>query len=366
MSDHARLSPSKLKYLELCPHYCSSDGPNAAADEGTLIHDALERDDLSQLNDEQKTLALMCQKFVNNTIKRGDTVIKEMKLPVLELAPGDWVWGTADLVILRVETRHAVIIDYKMGRTEVDDADSNFQGQAYALGLITGFPELDTVEVIFLLPRQDLITSHTYGREDMEDITLRILRVNALSHDPDAPYNPTAAGCQWCAGKGECPELRRTAMVVARNSGVLTLPDHFNPGTMVNIEDRNRAQLLAPILEDWCKQVKANNLQACLDGGLELPDFSLVARSGARRVVDTAVVFETLNQLGVTPVQFMLYCSINIGDLDGMLRQIAKDKGEPIAEFLSNVMLELERLAAVEHGQPTYYLRRKTQKKQKA
>jgi len=360
---HARLSPSKMKYLELCPHYLSDDSPNPAAEEGTLIHDALERDDFFGLTAEQRTLAEMCVTVVNQCLSKGCIAVNEMKLDVLVL-DGDPVFGTADKVILHKDNT-AHLIDYKMGRTEVDDAEVNIQGQSYALGLFKKFSDLEHVEVIFLIPRQDIVSRHVYVRADIDDIVMRILAINAASHNPEAPFHPTPDGCAWCANKSQCPALRQLAITTASQHAGLPLPAHFEPGTMTSIDDRNKAQLLAPILEDWCKQVKQNNIRAVAEEGLELPNFMLVSRGGARRVIDMGVAFDLLSQQGVSIVQFMLNCSIKIADLTGLIQQTAKDKGEPIGEFVDATMIELERLAAVVQGDPVTYLRKKKVAKQK-
>ena len=82
------------------------------------------------------------------------------------------IFGTVDVVIIKGD--HVDVVDYKFGRGEIDDSDINIQGQAYLLGVMDKFPELQTATVHFVIPRRDEILTHDYKREDMEDIRLRI------------------------------------------------------------------------------------------------------------------------------------------------------------------------------------------------
>ena len=55
VSAHHKFSPSQLMYREACSGWQPDEGPSsAAAEEGTMMHKALETGDYSQLNDEQK------------------------------------------------------------------------------------------------------------------------------------------------------------------------------------------------------------------------------------------------------------------------------------------------------------------------
>ena len=52
---HHKFSPSQLMYREACPGWQPDEGSSsAAAQEGTMMHKALETGDYSELNEEQK------------------------------------------------------------------------------------------------------------------------------------------------------------------------------------------------------------------------------------------------------------------------------------------------------------------------
>jgi hypothetical protein len=69
---HARHSPSKLSAIEKCPCFESDNAMRrskdlAASEEGTLLHDAMEFDDPSNLENEEQMWAYDTCQEVNRT-----------------------------------------------------------------------------------------------------------------------------------------------------------------------------------------------------------------------------------------------------------------------------------------------------------
>ena len=66
MSTHHQFSPSQLMYREACAGWQPDSGSSSvAAEEGTMMHKALETGDFSGLNEEQ----LRCVTMVNDLFK---------------------------------------------------------------------------------------------------------------------------------------------------------------------------------------------------------------------------------------------------------------------------------------------------------
>lgn len=66
MSAHHRFSPSQLMYREACPGWQPDEGPSSPqAEEGTMLHKALETGDLAGLTEEQTK----CVKMVSDLFK---------------------------------------------------------------------------------------------------------------------------------------------------------------------------------------------------------------------------------------------------------------------------------------------------------
>ena len=96
-SRHAKHSPSSLGYKETCPAFRNRGTTNAAAEEGTMLHEALEKDDYSNLTEEQLR-AQVRPEFIN----RIDDIIR-----FSELSEDD----IRKVVELQVERVHKMLLD---------------------------------------------------------------------------------------------------------------------------------------------------------------------------------------------------------------------------------------------------------------
>ena len=153
MSAHHEFSPSQLAYREACPGWKPDEGPQSIqAAEGTMMHKALETGKTEGLTEEQtRCVNLVSDLFSSlkeELVVGGDQceVHQEIRLGIM-----DMTFGTADLVL--VCGAHAKIGDAKFGWTAVEDAETNLQGWAYAIGVYEKFPQVDHIEVVFAQPR---------------------------------------------------------------------------------------------------------------------------------------------------------------------------------------------------------------------
>jgi hypothetical protein len=79
---HHELGPSALKYVELCPGFRSSGETNQWAEEGTMLHSAVENNDLTGLNEEQKRCVRMCLDYVAPLAEGADIDLMEQRVVV--------------------------------------------------------------------------------------------------------------------------------------------------------------------------------------------------------------------------------------------------------------------------------------------
>ena len=78
---HHELGPSALKYVEICPGYRSEKNVSTPwAEEGTMLHEACENDDMEGLDEEQASAVATCLDYVNKLEKDADKVYKEHKV----------------------------------------------------------------------------------------------------------------------------------------------------------------------------------------------------------------------------------------------------------------------------------------------
>jgi hypothetical protein len=79
---HHEFGPSTLKYIEVCPGYRSSDETNPMAEEGTMLHDRVERADLTDLSDEQKGLVQFCLDYAKPFMDGADFFKHEQRYEI--------------------------------------------------------------------------------------------------------------------------------------------------------------------------------------------------------------------------------------------------------------------------------------------
>ena len=80
---HHELGPSALKYVEICPGYRSEKNVTTPwAEEGTLLHEACEKDDTAGLDDEQARAVATCLDYVNKLEREGDDSYKELRVEI--------------------------------------------------------------------------------------------------------------------------------------------------------------------------------------------------------------------------------------------------------------------------------------------
>jgi hypothetical protein len=313
---HAKHSPSSLKNKELCPHWENRPGSSKAADEGTMMHNAAETGHLAGLNEEQTAQVQLCLDFVQTL----ETSIPDCKrFNELQVDVCGLTFGTADVILLGKHS--AVVIDYKMGKVPVDDAEINLQGWAYALGAFDLF-EVEVVKVVFLQPRCDLVTTHAFIRsKDYSRMKERVARVIMLAEDPESPYCPDPENCQYCNAQARCPALAAKALaVLERLPDKLELPAMLDPAQITEPKQMALALRLAPVLLAWADAVKAQALDM-VRNGLEIPGYELKHRTGRRVIKELAAVWDIVHGQFAMPLEnFLPACSISVTELEKAVR----------------------------------------------
>jgi hypothetical protein len=309
---HAKHGPSSLKNKEICGHWENRPGSSEAADEGTKMHEAAETGHLDGLNPEQIAQVRECMIAVDQLQEEIPGCIRytELQVDVCGLT-----FGTADVVLIGTNT--ATVIDYKMGRIPVDDAEVNLQGWSYALGAFDLFG-VDEVTVVFLQPRCDLRTEHTFTRAtDYDRMRDRVAAVIEKAEDPDSPYCPHPTNCQYCGAKARCPALASKALaIVEKLPDSLELPAVFNPQEITQPDQMALALKLAPVLIEWAEAVKAHALEM-VRGGEEIPGYELKHRSGRRVIKELSSVWDIVHAEFAVPLEeFLPACSISVSALE--------------------------------------------------
>ena len=110
--------------------------------------------------------------------------------------------GHPDLGIIK--GTHATVVDWKSGWADVEDPEINLQLIDYAILLMEKYPEVDTFDLILVLPRQNTLKAKRFSRGDLENRAKDIKKIIEESESEDAEYT-VGSHCQNCYGCMTCP-----------------------------------------------------------------------------------------------------------------------------------------------------------------
>lgn len=300
---HHAFGPSSLKHRALCAGWMNDRAADTSrADEGTLLHAACETGSLAGLNEEQQACVKTCLEFIAPLEKGADAALKEQRLNILS----GLTYGTADRVIRR--GRKAVVVDFKFGQWSVDPAEENLQGFAYALGAFDLFPEVEQVEVVFLLPRRDEVDRAVFRRAaDYDRLRLAVqtvierARAYEATGDP-ALLTPDVNNCLFCGRKASCPKLLNFAVATARHYAPLEVVEEVHSSRITDPAQMARLFDAAKVMEKLVDSVKVHALQLALEHGGALcgPDgavvYEVAEREGRRELRDLGLALPALSQ----------------------------------------------------------------------
>lgn len=331
---HAEYNPSSLGMFERCPGYRNREGTTAQADKGTRIHEALEKNTIGDLAEDERPLAKQCQDFIDGVIADKlpalpDFDYREIKL-LMDLGGGLTTFGTCDRLI--AYGRFAYMIDYKSGYRHITDAGQNAQAFAYVIGAFQRFPELEEIEFYFLIPNRDQISYHLFRRSDLPLMLLRlntiIRRAMAADYTTGKDFKPQPELCEYCAMQASCPILADKALLVAaRLTPGLPVPAS-NLVSKARPEDIPHLLRLAPLVEAWAQGVREAALKLNLEEGLEIPGFVRQSRKLPRGVTSVYGTWNAIkDKTAVTLEAFLDACSkVSIPKLEEIVQDAAPKK----------------------------------------
>jgi hypothetical protein len=241
------------------------------------------------------------------------TILKELKLSILN----GLTFGTADLVMVKGD--RAIIGDAKFGWNPVEDAETNLQGWAYAIGVFEKYPDVQMVDVVFAQPRLNSVSRHAFFRSvDLDKLKVRVSTVIARAKHQPPELNPTEYACLYCGAKATCTALHKKALIISNKFSPLTpdgeLIDLYNPEQLATPDLRGKAEILRRVLEPWCEKVRRENTRYALETGEEIPGFEVATRAGRRTITDPQLTYELVKDK-LTPEEFAAVCEISVAQL---------------------------------------------------
>ena len=234
------------------------------------------------------------------------------------MSSSDKIFGTVDRVIIKGD--HVDLVDFKFGVGEIDDADVNIQGQAYLLGVMDKFPELQTATVHFIIPRRDEVLTHDYSRSDMEDIRLRINMIVEKAELETAEAIPNTEGCRYCKHKLSCPALSEKMLPLAKKYSAsvedfeMSLWDSYSPENVENPVVLAKMLNVAQVVDKWQAAAKKQATKLAVEQGEEIPGYDLHYRTASLKIEDTQGAYDAVEHL-LSPEEFMNACDISLPKL---------------------------------------------------
>ena len=365
---HAKFSPSQLKYFAKCPGYGPNNSENEASIAGTRIHDALERDDDSKLQSEEEVwMAGQCRLAILGILGRHKfTSFDDVREVRLTIAAGEFsTYGTCDRLFL--SGSHAVAADYKTGRGAIDDAEVNWQAFAYTAGVFQKYPEVDTVDFYFIVPKREEVSHAKFTRSDLPRLLRKInsvLQAATEAHaywrrgefPPPDMLKQDGPICRYCRFAETCPKNRTLALTIAsKYAPDITLPDAVH-GSENDSPDEIAAMLkIIPIVEAWASGIKKKARVMAIEQGLLLPGYELTLRQGKRSITDPLAAFEAVKARGVTYDKFIgAIKTFPVGEYEDLISSVAP-RGKKSA-LISEVMADLFASGGLKQSEDSYTL----------
>lgn len=367
---HHNFSPSKMNYLDDCAAYTSKDGTSEAAEQGTFLHDLMEKmiqqvikgrakTTLEQLDgwvtksheltDEERDYLRFCCKRSDVFISRKPTAIyTEIRVVVTHENGKELNAGYLDVLYVFNDT--GILQDYKFGWEPVRPAQDNLQGWNYVLGVFQKYRELNRIGVEFVQPKLNWVTSKVFERRQMFEIYSRlngvIERVEYVKKNPaDAQrYMKPGHHCTYCTLAGDCAVLANHRGQAASKYQGLPMPVSFQGMQLKKPEDIALARYWVDVIETGLKEVKQRAMEIAESNGgsirCTLPSGEEIVyeiqERGADRSLGSAVeISEALKEF-VSPQEILGAADIAITKLEPIVKnsmvELAKLQGKKLTK----------------------------------
>ena len=332
--DHARYSPSQLDKRHECLRFkykqFKEDEENTEAAEGTMLHAAFEKEDMTGLTEDQTKSVQEALDYANSLLVGPGTWVihKERKVTLKGLT-----YGSADWSATNIEQRVLHILDEKYIRVE---GVYERQLRAYGAAAFEEFCEehkdfTDLSEYIVhthvVAPRIQLFDVRSYNglelisiaRKEIEDLYERI-------DDPFNPPTPQADLCANCGRAAKCTALNQTALATARGIG-LPLPASFDLESNRTPDERGIVQAISQALVNWGTEMKKQNSIAA-KAGAEVTGYTMRSRSTGLSVHkdDTEIAAAMLIAEGFTMPEILAASKMSINGLAKIHKEVTGDK----------------------------------------
>jgi hypothetical protein len=367
---HHKYGPSRLGYLDECAGFTSRSGTNAAAEEGTALHEHMEDilllvvggkaktacEGLRMLSakidftdDEREWLRFCCVRCDIYIARKPLKILTELEVAVNdEFGEVQMNHGTLDVVFIFGDV--AIVVDFKFGWVPVKHASKNLQGMNYALGVFQKFLHLRAVGVEFDQPKLNWFSTASYKRLQMSEMYQRCADVIANAefvqdHPEDgAKLMKPGAYCAYCAFSGRCAVLNNHRALAAARFNDLPTPTTFKGAEITTMGDIALARYWVDVIEEGIKEIKTRAFDmAEMNGGeisCRLPNgeeivYSIREKNADRSLGSPIEISEALKEF-LTTEEILGAAELALGKLEPIAKnalvESAKQRGEKLTK----------------------------------
>ena len=316
MGAHARYSPSAGKrHLECPPSLLLEeqfpDEESAFAAEGTaghamaeyLINKYLKKRTKRPVSDYYSDELLEAvDEYVEYDISQIEQARQECPDPFigveLKVSLADRIpdcFGTADMVV--VDSRKIHIIDLKLGKGVMVDAERNVQLMIYGLGVLDmlGFLyEIDTVELTIVQPRLDHFSTWEISAEELLAWGKDVLEPGAAKALAGEGEFKAGDHCRFCKARFTCRARAEEYLKLAQME--------FKQPDLMSDEEIAEVLSKADALKKWAEEVYAYAQNEAVVNHKAWPGYKLVLGKSNRRYTDEDDVAEAAAKAGYTDI----------------------------------------------------------------
>ncbi len=335
MAAHARFSPSSGKRYLSCPpslrleeQFEDEQSPYAA--EGTAGHAMAEYLINKHLKKRVKrpvsdyfTDELM--EAVEDYTSYGIEVIEKAKqdcdspFVAVELRVSldhrvEGCFGTADLVV--VDSKKVHIIDLKLGKGVMVDAEQNVQLMIYGLGVLDMLEclyDIETVELTIVQPRLEHLSTWEISAEELKKWGAEVFEPGAnMALAGEGTYS-AGDHCRFCKARFNCRERANEYLKLAQME--------FAEPPLLSDEEVAEVLAKADALKKWAEEIYTYAQNEAIVNHKEWPGYKLVLGRSNRKYTDEEDVAKAATDAGYTDI----YKSTLIG-ITEMERLMGKKK----------------------------------------
>lgn len=204
-------------------------------------------------------------------------------------------FGTADMVI--ATDGKLQIIDLKLGKGVVVDAEENIQLMIYGQGMldmVSALYDISTVELTIVQPRLEHFSTWEISAADLRKWTAEVLEPGARMALAGEGEYKAGDHCRFCRARFKCKARADEYLKLAQ--------EEFAEPPLMSDEEIAEVLKKADALKRWAEEIYTYAQNEAVINHKEWPGFKLVLGRSNRKYTDEADVAEAAKQAGYTDI----------------------------------------------------------------